>query len=349
VITIRNHRLTALLIAGAIIVPAAGAHAAYNPFAFDPFGDRDPFSCDAEVVGSDQADSLQGGTKPDEVRGTRGLGVLGLGGNDTLTAKSGVQFGDCMRGGAGDDRLVGGRGGEKMNGDDGNDHLDGGGARDVIEGGDGADVLIGGSGDDALFGEAGPDVVRGGTGNDWLAGGAERNTVDAGPGDDKVSSANGIAETVRCGTGKDEAWADKSDRLVGCERVHRIASLYPTVSPRSGGATSVFRASIRAPFTTESAAAAAGYLFDVAQHPDGKGCERMTLPPGQQADVGERVVVAIRSQRRGGFCRGLYRGTITFSSSDAPDNCQTLRAAGGGKLDECDFEMVLGRFSFRIR
>jgi hypothetical protein len=265
------------------------------------------------VVGTDSADSLEGGTKENEALGTIGQGVLGLGGNDTLVAKADVAYANCLRGG------------------------------------DGADRLTGGPGNDKVDGDAGPDVLRGGAGNDWLTGGAERNDIDAGAGDDKISSANGIAETVRCGTGRDQVWGDAGDSLRGCERVHRISTLYATVSSRSGGPTAVFRTSITAPFTTESAAASAGYFYDVPQHPSGSGCARIALPPGQDADAGERLVVRIRSRRRGGFCRGLYRGTIVFRSSDALDNCPTRRAAQGGKLDECDFEMVLGRFTFRVR
>ena len=334
----------------ALAASATAAAAPYDPFAFDPFGDRAPYPCDVDVVGTDGADQLQGGNKPDQLRGQRGLGVLGLGGNDVLTARSDARFGDCMRGGAGNDRLIGAAGGDSLLGDDGDDRLDGGaGPLDVLEGGDGADMLTGGPGDDFIDGDAGPDVIRGGPGADEITGGAERNDIDAGPGNDKVSSANGIAETVRCGSGRDAAWADRDDSLRSCERVHRISTLYPTVSPRSGGAQSVFRTSIKAPFTTESAAASAGYFYDVPVHPGGAGCARMTLPSGQDAEPGERLVVPIRSLRRAGFCRGLYRGTIVFRSSDSLDNCRSRRAAAGGKLDECDLEIVLGRFSFRVR
>src|SRR5438046_1176683 len=80
----------------------------------------------------------------------------------------------------------------------------------------------------------------GGAGKDWSTGGAERNQIDAGPGDDKISSANGIAEVVRCGSGRDEVWADRSDKLIGCQRVHRIASLYPVATPGKGSPQSVF-------------------------------------------------------------------------------------------------------------
>jgi hypothetical protein len=327
------------------------AQAAYDPTAYDPFGDRAPFPCSPEVVGTDGADQLTGGTKENQNHEAFGEGVLGLGGNDTLVATADGSSANCLRGGDGDDQLRGGPGGDALMGDDGNDQADGGAGNDRLEGGDGADRLIGGTGNDIIDGEAGPDVIRGGAGNDWITGGAERNDIDAGPGNDKVSSANGIAETVRCGIGGDAAWADGSDRLLGCERVHRIGTLYPTVTPRRGGPKSIFRTSIKAPFTTESAAASAGYFYDVPTHPKGAGCARIPLPSGQDAEPGERLVVPVRSTRRGGFCRGLYRGTIVFRSSDANDNCPSRREArrSNRRLDECDLEIVLGRFSFRVR
>ena len=47
----------------------------------------------------------------------------------------------------------------------------------------------------------------------------------------------------------------------------------------------------------------------------------------------------------------FYRGTITFSSSDSNDDCETLRAANPDNrpLNECDLRVVLGRFSFRVK
>ena len=347
-----RHGSQAILLASAVLMlaPGLGARAAYDPRAFDPFGSRYPSPCNPDVVGTDGADHLEGGTKQDPMLGTSGMDVLGLGGNDVLVATANVSYANCLRGGDGGDRLVGGPGGDTLKGDDGDDRADGGAGNDVLKGGDGADELMGGSGDDKLHGEAGPDVIRGGAGNDWVTGGAERNDIDAGPGNDKVSSANGIPETVRCGGGKDEAWADKSDRLLGCERIHRIATLYPAVTPGRGDPKSVFRATLTAPFSTESAAASAGYFYDVPIHPKGAGCGRMTLPMGQDGEPGERLVVAIRGLRRGGFCRGLYRGTIVFRSSDANDNCPSQREArlSNRRLDECDLEMVLGRFGFRV-
>jgi hypothetical protein len=337
--------LVALVTAGS----GLSAHAAYDPSAFDPFGDRDPFPCLPDLVGTDSPDQLAGGTTTDQSGDTFGQGVLGLGGTDTLS--SATDLGNCLRGGDGDDDLFGGPARDKLEGDAGDDRLDGGAGADRLEGGDSADRLTGGPGNDKLDGDAGPDVIRGGDGDDWITGGAERNDIDAGPGNDKVSSANGIAETVRCGSGTDTAWADRVDHLASCERVHRIATLYPTVSPRHGGPKSVFLTSIKAPFTTESAAASAGYFYDVPTHPTGKGCGRMSLPSGQDGEPGEHLVVPIRSTRRGGFCRGLYRGTIVFRSSDANDNCPSQREArlSGRRLDECDLEIVLGRFSFRVR
>jgi hypothetical protein len=343
----RRSRIAVLLTATTLALVAGAAQAAVP---FDPFGDRDPTPCDPDVVGTDNAEQLTGGTKQDPAMGTIGQGVLGLGGNDVLIASADVPLASCVRGGNGDDQLRGGPGGDRLKGDNGNDRIDGAGGIDVVEGGDGADRLTGGPGNDWIDGDAGPDVIRAGAGNDSITGGAERNDIDAGPGNDRVSTANGIAERVRCGSGTDQIWADRADRLVGCERVHRIGTLYPAVSPGTGGPKAIFRTSLKAPFTTEASIGSAAYLYDIPIHPKGTGCARMTLPTGQDARGGERLVVPIRSLRHGGFCRGLYRGTIVFRSSDTNDNCPTQREArlANRRLDDCDVYIVLGRFSFRV-
>jgi RTX calcium-binding nonapeptide repeat (4 copies) len=350
----RMHRICLSVAAGtaALATIAVAALAApYQAGKFDLYGNRDLTTCAPDRTGTDSADRLVGGTKPSELRGTVGLGVLGLGGDDTLTGAANGRYGDCLRGGNGADRLVGGPGNDDLFGDNGADRIDGGKGNDSIAGGDGADVLVGGDGDDQLDGEAGPDVIRGGPGDDWITGGAERNRIDAGPGDDRISSANEIAETVRCGSGRDHVWADPSDRLVGCEIVHRIKPLYPTVTPRSGGPKSAFHASIIAPFTTEIGEANAAYVIDVPVHPKGSGCARMTLGPALGARYNRPVGETIRSERARGFCRGLYRGTIIYRSDNAA-NCPSQREAkleDARSLDGCETNLMLGHFTFRVR
>lgn len=95
------------------------------------------------------------------------------------------------------------------------------GAADLLRGGGGHDCLLGGPGDDRLIGGAGHDRLTGGTGADRLAGGSGVNRYDAGAGNDVVEAANGRAELVSCGSGRDRARVDPGDRVRGCERVTR--------------------------------------------------------------------------------------------------------------------------------
>jgi Ca2+-binding RTX toxin-like protein len=63
--------------------------------------------------------------------------------------------------------------------------------------------------------------LTGGRGADELVGGAGVNRYDAGAGNDVVNAANRRAELVSCGSGRDRAVVDRSDRVRGCERVER--------------------------------------------------------------------------------------------------------------------------------
>src|SRR5437763_632595 len=73
---------------------------------------------------------------------------------------------------------------------------------------------------------------------------AERSVAFGG--NDRISSANGVAETVRCGSGRDMVRADRSDRLIGCERVKRVSvPLLPAARPRVGGPQSTFTVSYK--------------------------------------------------------------------------------------------------------
>jgi hypothetical protein len=88
------------------------------------------------------------------------------GGNDTmnlstldLTKFSGLTDGSIeIRGGAGNDTLVGSPLGDILKGEDGNDSLTGGAGNDQLNGGNGNDTLVGGAGDDILDGGAGDDM-----------------------------------------------------------------------------------------------------------------------------------------------------------------------------------------------
>ena len=88
------------------------------------------------------------------------------GGNDTmnlstldLTKFSGLMDGSIeIRGGAGNDTLVGSPLADILKGEDGNDSLTGGAGNDQLIGGNGNDTLVGGAGDDTLDGGLNDDV-----------------------------------------------------------------------------------------------------------------------------------------------------------------------------------------------
>lgn len=113
----------------------------------------------------------------------------------------------------------------------GNDTFYGYGGNDDFIGGAGNDRLIGGAGNDELRGRLANDVIHGGPGDDYVSGSAGNDTVVAGPGvdvilggigNDGINSADGVAETVNCEGGVDTVRADRSDRLLGCERITRL-------------------------------------------------------------------------------------------------------------------------------
>ena len=78
-------------------------------------------------------------------------------GSDKADFIIGTDGADTRNGGGGNDRLVGGKGDDTLNGGDGDDLLIGGQGADRLDGGDGDDMLIGGDGDDTLTGGDGDD------------------------------------------------------------------------------------------------------------------------------------------------------------------------------------------------
>src|SRR4051794_6574385 len=102
----------------------------------------------------------------------------------------------------------------------GADHLFGRGGNDILKGLGGNDRLDGGAGNDRLDGGAGDDLLIGGPGNDRLRGGGGKDFFSGGPGRDVIYSADGIKETIDCGSGTDTVTADSNDVLRGCETRH---------------------------------------------------------------------------------------------------------------------------------
>lgn len=65
----------------------------------------------------------------------------------------------------------------------------------------------------AITGTAGADVIYGTS--SW------GDAISAGAGNDAIHANDGHTDRVNCGPGRDTVWADRTDKLVGCEIVHR--------------------------------------------------------------------------------------------------------------------------------
>lgn len=176
----------------------------------DPVG-RDPVG--RLLVGGDGDDRLCGRGGPDTLEGGAGHDKLyGRGGPDTLEGGAGR---DRLYGGAGDDLIYDNQAPttEMLLGADGDaDALRGGGGNDTLIGGDG-DTLTGGDGNDRLedfsfnFMGSGVDLMIGGAGDDTLIGGLGTtrfsqpvDRADGGDGDDVFF---GVIGEMTGGAGRD--------------------------------------------------------------------------------------------------------------------------------------------------
>ena len=95
-----------------------------------------------------------------------------------------------MRGGPGNDVILGLGGGDQAFGGGGDDSIDGGGNSDWVEGEAGNDTLLGGLGDDWLTGGAGADVFA------FRAGDGADRIVDFTRGTDRLHFLNETAAQV---------------------------------------------------------------------------------------------------------------------------------------------------------
>lgn len=97
-----------------------------------------------------------------------GFEVNGLGGSDFVEFGADIPVPATVRGGPGNDRLIGASAADKLVGGPGNDVLVGRGGDDWLESGPGRDKLFGGPGDDTLRGGPGRDRLFGGPGANLL-------------------------------------------------------------------------------------------------------------------------------------------------------------------------------------
>jgi len=158
----------------------------------------------AVKFGTEGRDIIKGTNAPDV--------IFGEGGVDTL---AGRKDDDTIYGGEGRDDLYGGSflfreifDGRRLV-QDGNDTLFGGDGPDCVFGGTGHDILHGGDGRD-LIGLFCFEFIFD-TGNDTMLGGADA---------DEIISFDRERDIVVCGSGRDEVFADRLDRIAeDCERV----------------------------------------------------------------------------------------------------------------------------------
>ncbi len=95
----------------------------------------------------------------------------------------------------------------------------GGVGSDAVFGHSGTDILRGGPGGDRIKGDGGDDILSGGAGGDRLVGGAGNDLLRGGAGGDVLDSADGSADVVRCGPGRDRVRADRRDTVKACEEI----------------------------------------------------------------------------------------------------------------------------------
>jgi len=143
----------------------------------DPTPDPDPAPVQ-EIIGTNAANTLNGGSGVDEIFGKKG--------NDVVHGNDGS---DYIQGDEGLDTVFGDAGNDAIFGNNGADSLYGGAGTDYMEGNIGADRLYGDAGTDYMFGNDGSDTLSGGAGNDDLYGGAgnDRFAFEMGTGQDIIN------------------------------------------------------------------------------------------------------------------------------------------------------------------
>ncbi len=133
--------------------------------------------------GSEQRDSITGGTLADV--------LSGLAGQDTIDGLAGD---DIIFGGDGDDLLRSGEGNDSLEGDEGNDFLVGGLGNDTLRGETGNDTLIASSPGAILDGGLGQDQLVATGGGNILIGGAQRDQFELDLTQQPVTTLNQITD-----------------------------------------------------------------------------------------------------------------------------------------------------------
>ncbi len=154
---------------------------------------------DRITVNATIATLLKGGSGNDTVVGFGGADTIyGNDGNDVLYGNSGN---DSILAGLGNDNVDASSGNDSIFGGDGTDSIHGGIGDDYVEGRGKADTIYGDDGNDTIYGAAGADIIYGNAGNDFI----------------DVGVASVFHDSVYGGTGTDTVVADGDDVVSGAE------------------------------------------------------------------------------------------------------------------------------------
>lgn len=263
--------LAAILMVGAI---AFGAAASASSGAHD-------------IVGTEQADTIDGGPGADR--------ISALGGDDDV------------RGGPGADELIGGEGFDLLDGDAGADLLAGGNGGDILQADIGADVLRGEGGSDLVLRGTGTGSATGGDGSDVLLGNSVPSSLAGDAGDDViVATKHSGSVSIVGGAGNDYCVAQTGDAVTGCETTVRVSASgsAPVLTVSSGPAQGATIAGSSASFTF--ATSAVGAMFCIADDGVRSACSgsftMSALAAGPHAltviALGTSNVPAVAMQRR---------------------------------------------------
>jgi Ca2+-binding RTX toxin-like protein len=129
--------------------------------------------------------------------------VAGGAGNDMLSLSAITWQPAILKGGDGDDILIGNEFANTLSGEDGDDSLTGDAGDDTLDGGIGQDSLGGGSGNDVLYGGEGDDILTGGEGRDQLRGENGNDVIDARAGTEASAPSLIYVATIYGGAGND--------------------------------------------------------------------------------------------------------------------------------------------------
>lgn len=165
------------------------------------------------IDGGDGDDTVKGGLGDDKILGRDGDDKLrGTQGDDSILGGDGN---DSLQGQVGNDTVIGGNGDDTVKGNDGDDFMRGDAGVDSMQGGEGDDTMRGGGGNDSMIGENGADRLNGGGGADFQDGGAGDDRAGGGSGADTLIGGDG-ADYLNAGAGPDQLiGGDGDDTLLG--------------------------------------------------------------------------------------------------------------------------------------